>query len=55
MPVIKPVYEADLRTGRRPVIVVSREDLNRGNNALVVLCTSTHSIGYLIDSDCEPN
>ena len=39
MPVIKPgeIYEADVRTGRRPVIVVSREDVNRGNYALVVL------------------
>lgn len=34
------IYWADLGAGRRPVIVVSREDLNRGNDALVVLCTT---------------
>src|SRR5439155_4836533 len=36
------IYMADLDiAGRRRVIVVSREDLNRGNYALVVVCTST--------------
>src|SRR5439155_11149828 len=35
------IYMADLDiAGRRRVIVVSREDLNRGNYALVVVCTS---------------
>jgi len=34
------IYWADLGAGRRPVIVVSREDLNRGNYAVVVLCTT---------------
>jgi mRNA-degrading endonuclease toxin of MazEF toxin-antitoxin module len=35
------VYLADLReAGRRPVIVVSTESLNRGHYALVVVCTS---------------
>ena len=35
------VYLADLReAGHRPVIVVSRESLNRGHYALVVVCTS---------------
>lgn len=28
------------QAGRHPVIVVSREDLNRGSYALVVVCTS---------------
>jgi mRNA-degrading endonuclease toxin of MazEF toxin-antitoxin module len=40
---IKPgeVYTADLdQAGPHPVIVVSREDLNRGRYALVVVCTS---------------
>ncbi len=35
------VYLADFdQAGRHPVIVVSREDLNRGSYALVVVCTS---------------
>src|SRR3954452_1604193 len=40
---IKPgeIYQADFPgAGPHPVIVVSREDLNRGNYALVVVCTS---------------
>jgi mRNA-degrading endonuclease toxin of MazEF toxin-antitoxin module len=41
--VIRPgeIYMADFgAVGPHPVIVVSREDLNRGNYALVVVCTS---------------
>jgi mRNA-degrading endonuclease toxin of MazEF toxin-antitoxin module len=41
--VIRPgeIYMADFgQAGPHPVIVVSREDLNRGNYALVVVCTS---------------
>lgn len=35
------VYLADFDVaGRRPVIVVSRDDLNRGRYVLVVVCTS---------------
>jgi mRNA-degrading endonuclease toxin of MazEF toxin-antitoxin module len=35
------IYLADFpQAGRHPVIVISREDLNRGNFALVVVCTS---------------
>jgi mRNA-degrading endonuclease toxin of MazEF toxin-antitoxin module len=35
------VYIADFpHVGPRPVIVLSREDLNRGGQAVVVLCTS---------------
>jgi mRNA-degrading endonuclease toxin of MazEF toxin-antitoxin module len=35
------VYMADFgAAGRHPVIVVSREELNRGSYALVVFCTS---------------
>src|SRR5204862_4293570 len=40
---IKPgeIYLADFdQAGPHPVIVVSREDLNRGRYALVVVCTS---------------
>lgn len=35
------IYLADfLEAGPHPVIVVSREELNRGHYALVVVCTS---------------
>ena len=35
------IYMADFGpAGPHPVIVVSREDLNRGHYALVVVCTS---------------
>lgn len=35
------IYTADFgQAGPHPVIVVSREDLNRGRYALVVVCTS---------------
>jgi mRNA-degrading endonuclease toxin of MazEF toxin-antitoxin module len=35
------VYTADFpQVGRHPVIVISREDLNRRSYALVVVCTS---------------
>ncbi len=37
------IYIADFeQAGRHPVIVVSREELNRGNYVLVVMCTSAH-------------
>src|SRR5262249_59176056 len=36
------IYWADLAVGRRPIIVVSREDLNRGNYVVAVLCTTAH-------------
>lgn len=35
------IYLADTDVGRRPVIVVSREELNRGRYVVAVLCTST--------------
>jgi mRNA-degrading endonuclease toxin of MazEF toxin-antitoxin module len=41
--VIEPgkIYMADFdQAGPHPVIIVSREDLNRGRYALVVVCTS---------------
>jgi mRNA-degrading endonuclease toxin of MazEF toxin-antitoxin module len=34
------IYWADFSTGRRPVIVVSREALNRGSYVVAVLCTT---------------
>jgi len=37
------IYMADFgAAGPHPVIVVSREELNRGRYALVVICTSAH-------------
>jgi len=36
------VYMADTDAGRRPVIVVSREELNRGHWVVAVMVTSTH-------------
>jgi mRNA-degrading endonuclease toxin of MazEF toxin-antitoxin module len=37
------IYVADFeQAGRHPVIVVSREELNRGHYALVVMCTSAN-------------
>lgn len=35
------VYYADTDAGRRPVVVLSREELNRGNWVVVVPITST--------------
>ncbi len=34
------VYWANLAVGRRPIIIVSREDLNRGTYVVAVLCTT---------------
>ena len=40
------VYIADFpEAGSHPVIVISREDLNRGHYALVVVCTSSRFEG----------
>src|SRR6185312_13111514 len=38
------IYWIDLVTGRRPGIVVSREDLNRGNYVVMVLCTTSRFV-----------
>ena len=35
------IYWADLASGRRPAIVVSREELNRGSYVVAVLCTTS--------------
>src|SRR5438105_13878224 len=40
--------------GPHPVIVVSREDLNRGNYALVVVCTSARFAARSKLSNCVP-
>jgi len=36
------LYWADLPVGRRPIVIVSREDLNRGNYVVAVLCTTAN-------------
>jgi hypothetical protein len=42
------IYLADFpEAGPHRVIIVSREDLNRGNYALVVVCTSTRFADYI--------
>jgi mRNA-degrading endonuclease toxin of MazEF toxin-antitoxin module len=54
---IKPgeIYSADfLQAGPHPVIVISREDLNRGNYALVVVCTSARFAVRSTLPNCVP-
>ena len=54
---IKPgeVYMADFaQAGPHRVIVVSREDLNRGSYALVVVCTSTRFAARSKLPNCVP-
>jgi mRNA-degrading endonuclease toxin of MazEF toxin-antitoxin module len=49
------VYLADFpQAGRRPVIVVSREELNRGNYVLAVVCTSTRFTVRRMLPNCVP-
>src|SRR5260221_14260968 len=49
------VFMADLdQAGPHPVIVVSREDLNRGRYALVVVCTSARSPIRSVLPNCVP-
>ena len=36
------IYLADTEVGKRPVVVVSREELNRGRWVVAVLVTSAH-------------
>lgn len=54
---IKPgaVYIADFdQAGPHPVIVISREELNRGRYALVVVCTSARFATRSILPNCVP-
>jgi mRNA-degrading endonuclease toxin of MazEF toxin-antitoxin module len=54
---IKPgeIYLADFpQAGRHPVIIVSREDLNRGNYALAVVCTSARVTVRRTLPNCVP-
>jgi mRNA-degrading endonuclease toxin of MazEF toxin-antitoxin module len=49
------VYTADFpQAGQHPVIVVSREDLNRGNYALAVVCTSARFAVRSTLPNCVP-
>ena len=49
------VYMADFGpAGPHPVIVVSREELNRGHYALVVVCTSARFAARSKLSNCVP-
>ncbi len=49
------IYLADFpQVGRHPVIVVSREDLNRGHYALVVVCTSARFAVRQKLANCVP-
>lgn len=49
------IYLADFpQAGRHPVIVLSREQLNRGNCALVVVCTSARFQSRRSLSNCVP-
>lgn len=49
------VYLADFpQAGRHPVIVISREDLNRGSYALVVFCTSARYATRSTLPNCVP-
>src|SRR5262249_28891022 len=55
--VIRPgeIYVADLdQAGPHPVIVVSREELNRGQYALVAVCTSARFALRSTLSNCVP-
>jgi mRNA-degrading endonuclease toxin of MazEF toxin-antitoxin module len=49
------IYEADFPVvGRHPVIVLCREDLNRGGQAVVVLCTSARYAVRRTLPNCVP-
>jgi mRNA-degrading endonuclease toxin of MazEF toxin-antitoxin module len=49
------VYMADFpQAGRHPVIVISREDLNRGTYTLVVVCTSARFALRSALGNCVP-
>jgi mRNA-degrading endonuclease toxin of MazEF toxin-antitoxin module len=49
------VYTADFpNAGPHPAIVVSREDLNRGRYALVVVCTSARFAVRSLLPNCVP-
>jgi mRNA-degrading endonuclease toxin of MazEF toxin-antitoxin module len=44
------IYMAETDAGIRPVVAVSREELNRGNRVVAVLITSAKVVAVLITS-----
>jgi mRNA-degrading endonuclease toxin of MazEF toxin-antitoxin module len=49
------IYMADLDVaGKHRIIVMSREDLNRGNDVLAVVCTSTRFAVRKTLANCVP-
>lgn len=48
------IYWADLGTGRRPVVLVSREELNRGHYVVAVLCTTSQLQTRAALPNCVP-
>jgi mRNA-degrading endonuclease toxin of MazEF toxin-antitoxin module len=48
------IYWANLAAGRRPIIVVSRPDLNRGNYVVAVLCTTARFAVRSTLPNCVP-
>ncbi len=40
------IYLADTEAGKRPALIVSREELNRGHWVVAVLITSTCLLGF---------
>ena len=49
------IYMADFdQAGPHPVVIVSREDLNRGRYALVVVCTSARFSARSVLPNCVP-
>jgi mRNA-degrading endonuclease toxin of MazEF toxin-antitoxin module len=48
------VFWADTAYGRRPAIVISREQLNRGNTVIVVMCTTANLVIRSAIPNCVP-
>src|SRR4051812_46583330 len=48
------IYDADTDAGRRPVVIVSGEELNRGNWVVAVLITSTRFVLRSTLPHCVP-
>ncbi len=48
------IYWVDLDVGRRPIVIVSREDLNRGNYVVAVLVTTARYVTRSTLPNCVP-
>ena len=48
------VYMVHLDSGRRPAIIISREELNRGRYVVAVLCTSAQFAARSVLPNCVP-